>query len=65
MDERNWVIADIPVGKGLGERYCVHINAAIVHISKCGKPHDVGSNTTHTVELVSVRLGQNSQKKII
>ena len=28
MDERNWVIADIPVRKGLEERYCVHVNAA-------------------------------------
>ena len=25
MDERNWVIADIPVRKGLEERYWVHI----------------------------------------
>ena len=28
MDERNQVIANIPVRKGLEERYCVHINVA-------------------------------------
>ena len=28
MDDRNRVIADIPVRKGLEERYCVHVNAA-------------------------------------
>ena len=33
MDERNWVIADIPVRKGLEERYCVHVNAATDRVS--------------------------------
>ena len=28
MDECNQVIANIPVRKGLEERYCVHINVA-------------------------------------
>ena len=32
MDERNWVIADIPVRKGLEERYCVHVNVANVSL---------------------------------
>ena len=28
MDKRNWVITDIPVRKGLEERYWVHVNVA-------------------------------------
>ena len=28
MDKRNWVIANIPVRKGLEERYSVHINVS-------------------------------------
>ena len=34
MDKRNWVIANIPVRKGLEERYCVHVNIASVVIIK-------------------------------
>ena len=28
MDKRNWVIANIPVRKGLEERYGAHVNVA-------------------------------------
>ena len=30
MDKRNWVIANIPVRKGLEERYGAHVNVATV-----------------------------------
>ena len=36
MEECNWVIANIPVRKGLEERYCVHVNVATDRVEKNG-----------------------------
>ena len=41
MDERHWVIANIPVRKGLEERYCVHVNVASVGNTAVNKSEKV------------------------
>ena len=53
MDEYNRVIANIPVRKGLEERYGVHINVATDIINRESKPMEIGNYCTAFLFLAS------------